>query len=717
MKNDSSNSGQQIPDQKAKRGKRVSSPEAASRPKSGLFSWFGRMRRSKFGENYLNHGPLTRLSIRKQFLIPFITAIVIIGLAGGLFSYFYGANVTENQLRRSTMAQLKATNQNFETYFSDAQSVVGQFSGSQLLNHPVKNQDQINRSFQDVISTNTKYQALTYAMPDKKIIRAPLYFFDKSYDPTKQSWYTTGANGAGKAGWTDPYLDNVTKEYVVSVTKAVMGSGNSQIKGVLKLDLFIQSIVNEVNNTRFGKTGYAFLLDPSGTYITAPKNKLIGTSLAKQPFYQKLITMGKSGSFYGKINGQDKLICFQRNATTGWILIGAIDRSEISGQANLITLPSAVTVLLILLIAIFVTTFLLRGVVSRIRTIQRAARKVEQGDLTVSLPVIGKDELSELTTSINTMAKANRAAFQKMTEVTQRVAGASQTLVASAEENVASTNEISATVQEIAAGATSQSTALDENRNSLESLVTQIRKMDENSKGVLTGANQMSTTSKGGEKAMSHLFTQSKAAAETTGKIIEAVNNLEKQTKNINQIIDVLDSIARRTNLLSLNASIEAAHAGEQGKGFAVVASEIRKLARQTNESLQQVTQTIASMIKETTNAVTLCKQTTESVKAQGEAVEATNNAFKQIETTIEENVKGIRSIVESIRLTQEHTGQISQGMQTIASTSEETAASTEEVSASVEEQTAAMEELNKLAGDLDQQAQLMRDAISRYKI
>lgn len=712
MKSDSSKSEQQIPDQAAKPGKKNT-----KRSGHALFSWFGKVSGGGFREKFLLHGPLTHLSIRKQFLIPFVTAIVIIGLAGGLFSYFYGARVTEDQLRQSTMAQLKATNQNFETYFSDAQSVVGQFAGSQLLNDPVKNQDQINKSFQDVISTNTKYQALTYATPDKQIIRAPLYFFDKSYDPTKQSWYTTGTNAAGKSAWTDPYLDSVTKEYVVSVTKAVMSEDNSQIKGVMKLDLFIQSIVNEVNNTKFGKTGYAILLDPSGTYIAAPKNKLIGTSLAKQSFYQKLITMGKSGSFYGKIDGQDKLICFERNSTTGWILIGAIDRSEISGQANLITLPSAVTVLLILLVAVLVTTFLLRGVVLRLRRIQQAARKVEQGDLTVSLPVIGKDELSELTASINAMAKANREAFLKMTEVTQQVAGASQTLVASAEENVASTNEISATVQEIASGATSQSSALDENRNSLESLAEQIRKMDESSKEVLAGANQMSTTSKGGEKTMNHLFAQSKEAAETTSQIIKAVNNLEKHTKSINQIIDVLDSIARRTNLLSLNASIEAAHAGEQGKGFAVVASEIRKLARQTDESLKQVTQTIATMTKETAQAVALCEQTTESVKAQGEAVEATSSAFKQIETTIEENVKGIRSIAESIRLTQEHTGQINQGMQTIASTSEETAASTEEVSASVEEQTAAMEELNKLAGDLDEQAQLMRDAISRYKI
>lgn len=658
---------------------------------------------------------LRNVSIRKQLLIPFITSIVIIGLIGGLFSYFYGAKMTQDQLTQSTMAQIKLTDQNFETYFQDAESVVRQFTGSSVLNNPSKNQDQINQTFQNVLDANQKYMALTYGAADKTAIRAPLYFFPQGYDPTKDSWYEAGVSGHGRPVWTKPYMDNVMKEYIVSVAQSVVSGG--QVKGVVKLDLYIQSIINQANSAKFGKSGYGIVLDPSGTYIAAPSNQLIGTSVAKQPFYQKLKKMGRSGSFYANVNGQNKLICFERDATTGWTLLGLINKSEISNQANLIALPSAITVLLILLIAIFVTNFLLKKVVIRLRNIQHVAKQVEQGDMTVSIPVTGNDELSELTKSINAMAGANREAFKKLTDVTQQVAGASQTLVASAEENVASANEISATVSEIAAGASNQSTALDEGQTSLQSLVEEVKKMEARSKEVLEGVSQMNETSKGGEKKMSHLSAQSKVSAETTGQIIRAVTSLDKHTRDINQIIDVLDSIARRTNLLSLNASIEAAHAGEQGRGFAVVASEIRKLAQQTNDSLREVTETISAMTEETARAVALCEQTSSTVQAQGAAVEETGKAFKQIEATIESNVAGIRAIADAVRRTQKHIEEISQGTQMIASTSEETAASTEEVSASVEEQTAAMEELNKLAGDLDQQAQLMRDAISHYKI
>lgn len=659
-------------------------------------------------------GQSANTNIRRQLLVPLITFVVFVGIIGGLVSYLIGARMTTNQLVQSTGEQLKAINSEFETYFGDAQSVVRQFTASKLLNDANKNEDLLNQSFQNVLSSNTKYQAITYANENKKAIRAPLFFFRDNYDPTKEPWYQDGAKGKGKSIWTDPYTDVVTKQSVVSVTQAVMDQG--QVKGVVKLDLFMLSITNQIRNSKIGQSGYAALLDQSGHYIATPKN-IKAKSAADQDFYKKMKKMGNSGHFYAKIDGKNKLINFQRNKTTGWTLIGVIDKSEISHQANLVVLPSAITIVLIIVFAILITSYLLRKVIIRLRSVQRAAKRVEQGDLTVGIPVQGNDEIAELTKSINQMARVNREAFKKMTGVTQQIAGASQTLVASAEENVASTNEISATVTQIAAGASNQASALDANQTAIRSLIEQAKTMDRKSKEVLDGASDMSTTSKGGKAKMQHLSEQSKASAETTGQIIHAVTTLQKHAANVHKVIDVLDGIARRTNLLSLNASIEAAHAGESGKGFAVVAGEIRKLAQQTNHSLSEVTDTIRSMTKETAHAVELCEQTSTMIRSQQEAVAETNNAFARIEETIKQNIAGVQKMAESIQKIQEHIEEIGKGSQSIAATSEETAASTEEVSASVEEQTAAMEELNKLAGDLDQQAQLMKQAIDRYKI
>ncbi|RYL95920.1 methyl-accepting chemotaxis protein [Sporolactobacillus sp. THM7-4] len=658
---------------------------------------------------------MMHFGLRKQLLIPFITTIVIIGIAGGAFSYFYGSQMTKNQLANSMAAQLKDVNSNFETYFFDAQSVVGQFTGSEMLAHPDGKEDQINRSFQDVLNANTRYQALTFATADKKAIRAPLYFYNKGYDPTREDWYRLGAENGGKSAWTNPYIDEVTKQNVVSVTKALTDHGT--IKGVVKLDLYLQSIINQVKETRFGETGYTALLDTSGTYIATPRNDEVGKNVANQPFYRMIQKKSKSGMFYTRINGQPKLVCFVTNRTTGWKLVGIINKSEIAHQANLIATPSIVTVLIILVFAVLIIQFLFNRIITRLRRIQRAARVIERGDLTVSIPVEGKDELAQLTESINQMVRANKEAFGKISDVSQIISDASQTLVASAEENAASVNEISATVNEIASGASNQSKAIDENQTALQLLVDEIRKIDERSKEVLQGAELMTRTSEGGRKTVRNLHTQSRTSAETTTEIIRAVTVLEKHAGNIDQIINVLDRIARKTNLLSLNASIEAAHAGEHGKGFAVVAGEIRKLAQQTNQSLKEVTESVNAMNEETKHAVEQAEKTSKMVQAQEEAVNETNTAFEQINETIAANVRGIHLIADAIRKTDAHIESISQGSQTVASTSEETAASTEEVSASVEEQTAAMEELNKLAENLEQQAQTMREAIRQFKI
>ncbi|WP_332239049.1 methyl-accepting chemotaxis protein [Sporolactobacillus sp. KGMB 08714] len=694
---------------RSENGKRTSGGAA------GFLSKGGKNSGHSFFGKHVPSGQFLNFSLRKQLLFPFVTVIVIFGLSGAVFSYFYGLTTTTNDLAQSTMTQLKTVNANFSTIFNDAQAVTGQAALSDRLADPKANADAINQDFQNVISSNKLYQALTFASADKTVIRAPLYFYDKNYDPTKDSWYRLGAQGKGRFVWTNPYADNVTQQSIVSVAEAVMDHG--KVKGVVKLDFFLQTIVNQIRGTKFGNSGYAALLDKSGTYISAPKNNEIGANVRKQSFYQKMNTMGRSGMFYATIDGRQKLICFEKNQTTGWTLLGVIDKSEISNKANLIALPSALIVLIILIVAIWLTDYLLKKMIARIRKIEETAKRIENGDLTVSIPVKGSDELAELTGSINQMARVNREAFEKMNEVSRRIMGASQTLVASVEENTAATNEISATVNEIARGASDQSKSIEGNLSSLQSLVDAVRKMDARSKEVLLGANQMAASSKEGEEKLKHLSVQSKASSDTTGQIIQAVSQLEKQIAGINEIVDVLGGIARRTNLLSLNASIEAAHAGEHGKGFAVVAGEIRQLARQTNQSLKHVTEMVKEMNEQTNHAVELCEETGRMVQMQSAAVEETNRAFREIDRTIETNVKGIQAIAGAIRKTEANIEQISEGSQMIASTSEETAAGTEEVSASVEEENAAMEELNKLAGDLDQQAGLMRKAIGQFKI
>ncbi|MFX3617859.1 MAG: methyl-accepting chemotaxis protein [Sporolactobacillus sp.] len=671
--------------------------------------------KGSFIQKYLPRNLLMHDSVKKQMLLPFIVTILVVGLIGGFFSYFYGKKMTRDQLTESTMQQLSATNISFDTYFGDAEASLRQFGASPLLTNPKKNNTSINQRFQNLIDANGKYQAITFASPNKYAIRAPLYFFNDNYDPTKDQWYQDGLRAGGKSYWISPYVDPVLKQQVVSVVQDVHSEGKSV--GVIKMDLYIQNIINQVRSAKYGSTGYSSLLDRNGNYIATANKKQIGKSVKQQAFYKKIKTMGNKGMFYSRVDGQNKLVFFTRNKTTGWILLGMIDKSEISRSANLIALPSAVTMIIILLVAIFLTNYLLNKIVVRLRSIQKAAKQVQQGDLTVSIPIDGTDELADLMHSINDMARENREAFKKVTSASNKMSGASQTLVASAEENVASANEISATVTQISAGASNQSSALEKNQASIEALVQQIKTMDKRSKDVLAGADKMNVTSKNGGKIMQQLSTQSHASAETTAQIIAAVQELEQRAQNITQIVTVLDGIARRTNLLSLNASIEAAHAGDLGKGFAVVADEIRKLAQQTNTSLKEVSKTIHEVTEKTAQAVALGEKTNEMIQAQGKVVEQSRGAFAEIEQTIGGNVQGIHQIAGAIREVDAAIDQFSQGSQTIASTSEETAASTEEVSASVQEQTAAMEELNKLASDLEQEAQIMRQAISRFKI
>ncbi|MFT8872883.1 MAG: methyl-accepting chemotaxis protein [Sporolactobacillus sp.] len=663
----------------------------------------------------LPHHLMRHTSLRRQILLPFIVTTVIIGLAGSLFSYFYGEQTTKQQLIGSTLQQLKTTNADFDTYFSDAQSALQQFTNGSALSHPEKNSDAISAQFQSLLDANNRYQAITYGTADQLTIRAPLYFFPSNYDPRAENWYRLGLKAGGNPVFTSPYADQIIGQKVVSVVQAV--KSGSHTLGVIKLDLFIQNIINEVRDAHYGNSGYSALLDQGGTYIATPDSLDVGQSVKRQSFYRKMETLGKSGYFYAPIDGKEKLICFMRNATTGWILLGVIDNGEMTMSANLAALPSALTVAVILILAILLISYLIHPIIVRILLVQQAARRIGGGDLTVVLPVTGSDELTALMTSINEMAAKNRAAFQKVRVVSDQLSDASQTLVASAEENAASVSEISTSINEISKGTLTQSESLEQSKRAVTALVQAFMRMESRSSTVLDGAGQMDVTAKKGKQAMRQLAQQSEASASSTEQIIEKVRDLEVQAENVTDIVTVLGDIARKIKLLSLNASIEAARAGEAGKGFAVVASEVNKLAQQTNGSLKKISQVIERVMESTKNAAALSEQTGQMIQKQGAAVAQAELSFDDIGRTIAENVQGIREIAVDIRSVDEHIQSLNAGSEAIASTGRETAADTEEASASVEQQTAAMAELEKLAADLGEQAQTMREALQQFKL
>ncbi|MCO7126973.1 methyl-accepting chemotaxis protein [Sporolactobacillus shoreicorticis] len=370
-----------------------------------------------------------------------------------------------------------------------------------------------------------------------------------------------------------------------------------------------------------------------------------------------------------------------------------------------------------LVVGLAALVFVFRGYNKRVRNLRLAVGRAETGDMSVVINDKENDDLARLAEGINHMIRMNHSVINSMTQVSEKVNDASQSLVSSVEEHTASSNEIGSTMTEIAAGASEQAELMSKNKEATDQLKERMGSITEQTHLMEQGAEQLTKVSEGNQQSVIKLRNHSERTISTTADIIDAIASLDSRSKNVGKIIESVSEIAGQTNLLALNAAIEAARAGEQGKGFAVVADEVRKLSEQTDHALKEISELMNGIRLDTENTVQFAGKTSKVLEEQFVVVSAFEKASKRIAEAVSENKERISKISASIKDMVEQTQKIKEHIDGMTQISEQTAAGTEEVTASIEEQTAGMEHLNKLAADLEADAAIIQNALKGYKL
>lgn len=366
-----------------------------------------------------------------------------------------------------------------------------------------------------------------------------------------------------------------------------------------------------------------------------------------------------------------------------------------------------------------IVTFYISRILSRpLLTLSEAAKRIADGDLTGKKIVVhNRDEIGELAASFNQMARNLRDVLEQVTMSAEQVASSSEQLTASAEQTSKATEQIALTIQDVAAGVEKQVQSVEETSEKIEQMSEGIQQISERAQNVSAIAMQTSEKASEGVKTVQTAVAQMNTVNDTVERLAGVVKGLGNRSEQIGKITEVISGIAAQTNLLALNAAIEAARAGEHGRGFAVVADEVRKLAEQSAQSAQQIASLIA-MIQEETNEAVQSMETVQKEVANGTgAISTSGEAFRQIQTSVHEVAAQIQDVSASVQQMSAAVEQVAQSMQLVTQIAESAAAGTQEVSASTEEQLASMEEISASSASLAKMAEDLQSLVKRFNV
>ena len=376
-----------------------------------------------------------------------------------------------------------------------------------------------------------------------------------------------------------------------------------------------------------------------------------------------------------------------------------------------------------LLVFLILGLILFRGSNYAIKTINILKKQMgfmASGDFSKDIPeelLTKNDEFGEISQAVSSMQMSIRDVVKNVMVASEQLAASSEELTATSQQSSTAANEIGKTIEEIAYGASDQAKNTGQGASSILELGSLIMENKSDIQNLNTTTEKVNNLKDEGLEVLVDLVEKTNINSKSSKEVQEIIINTNESAGKIVSASEMIKSIAEQTNLLALNAAIEAARAGEAGRGFAVVADEIRKLAEESNKFTEEISNIINDLTDKASSGVKTMEELEEIVSSQSRSVKLTNDKFQGIADSIEEMRSLINRVNDSSDEMEYKKEDIISIIESLSSISEENAAGTEEASASVQEQTAAMEEIANASEELSKIAEELNERVGEFTI
>ncbi|WP_421143820.1 methyl-accepting chemotaxis protein [Aeromonas dhakensis] len=446
-----------------------------------------------------------------------------------------------------------------------------------------------------------------------------------NYDPRERPWYQDAVK-AGQLIVTAPYVSVTMQKLVVTLSEPVRHQG--ELVGAVGANLALDKLIDEVLAMQVQGDGYAMLLDSSGLIVGHPNKELALKQIAELSPDLSAATFQQWGRENNELHaatldGRDVLLAVQPVAGTDWLLAMVMYRDVL--EAPLATLLWQLVGLTLVLMLVFsaLLTAMFKYLFADLGRVAGALHDIAhgEGDLTVHINTRSKDEVGQLAESFNQFVARLHGIVSRLRDVTVELAAQSRAQ---------------------AAGAQSRSQRVRQQQDEIVMVATAVTEMASATQEIAGNAEFAATTSGDAVKlAVSGQSQVGQSQRSITGLADEVADasqiivELDAHAQKISGILATISGIAEQTNLLALNAAIEAARAGEQGRGFAVVADEVRVLSRRTHDSTDEIQQMIETLQQTTRRAVGGMETSRQLAGTSVEDAESANQSLARINEAI----------------------------------------------------------------------------------